>query len=132
MSWRTKSDLTPIQTLSTLPDDFEGFNKSADIHVHPSGKYLYVSNRGDFNSIAIFSISAISGRLSLVDFQAEFIHWPRNFAIHPLGRFLLVANRDTDRVVSFEIDTETGRLSPMGYEAEVPVPMCFKFYVPGS
>ncbi|MEM9721390.1 MAG: lactonase family protein [Bacteroidota bacterium] len=123
----TNDSFNRVQTLSSLPEDFEGFNKSADIHIHPSGKFLYASNRGDLNSIAIFSVDAENGTLALVSIQSEGIAWPRNFAIDPAGNFLLVANRDEDAIRSFRIDLETGMLTDTGYKAEVPKPICIKF-----
>lgn len=114
--------LTPIQTLSSLPEDFEGFNKSADIHVHPSGRWLYASNRGDFDSIAIFTIDEATGQLTVAGHQQEGIRWPRNFAIDPSGRYMLVANRQANEVRVFEIHAETGQLTPTEYRAEMPEP----------
>lgn len=114
--------LTPTQTLSSLPEDFEGFNKSADIHVHPSGRWLYASNRGDFDSIAIFSIDEATGQLTAAGHQSEGIDWPRNFAIDPSGRYMLVANREANEVRVFEINAETGQLTPTAHYAEMPEP----------
>ena len=122
-----KDSFEMLQTLSSLPEDFEGYNKSADIHVHPSGNFLYASNRGDLNSIAIFSIHPEDGMLSLTGIQSEGIAWPRNFAVEPGGNFLLVANRDEDAIRSFQIDPNTGLLTDTGYRVEVPKPICIKF-----
>ena len=116
-----------LQTISSLPEDFDGYNKSADIHVHPSGRFLYASNRGDLNSIAIYAIDSETGRLTLSGIQSEDIAWPRNFAIDPTGAFLLVANRDTDDIRSFRIDPETGLLNDTGFTVSVPKPICVKF-----
>jgi len=118
------------QTVSTLPGDFEGDNKSADIHVHPSGKFLYASNRGDADSIVAYAIDPETGRLTVVGRQAEAIDWPRNFAIDPSGRYLLAANRHADRLTVYRIDPATGALSFTGHTATVPEPMCIKFLVP--
>lgn len=118
------------QTVSTLPGDFEGANKSADIHVHPSGKFLYASNRGDADSIVAYAIDPETGRLTVVGRQAEAIDWPRNFAIDPSGRYLLAANRHADRLTVYRIDPATGALSFTGHTAAVPEPMCIKFLVP--
>ena len=114
--------LTELQTASSLPAGFEGPNNSADIHVHPSGRWLYASNRGDFDSIAIFAIDPGSGRLTPVGHQREGIHWPRNFTIDPGGRWLLVANQRADEVRVFAVDAETGRLTPTDHRATVPSP----------
>lgn len=118
-----------LQTISALPEGFEGANKSADIHVHPSGNFLYVSNRGDFDSIVVYEIDPKTNTLSLVGWQEESIQWPRNFAIDPSGQFLLVANRRANRITVFRIDPDTGALTFTGRSATVPEPMCIKFLV---
>ena len=115
-----------LQTISSLPDGFSGANKSADIHVHPSGKFLYASNRGDSDSIAIFSIDA-SGLLTYQGEQSAGIVWPRNFAIDPTGTFMLVANRHDNSIVVFRINEDTGALEPASQRIEVPEPVCIRF-----
>lgn len=116
-----------LQTISSLPAGFSGYNKSADIHVHPSGKFVYGSNRGDHNSIAAFRIDQQTGQLTLVEIEPEAIAWPRNFAISPDGQFLLSANRDTDSITIYKIDKETGALNYTGQKVDVPKPLCIKF-----
>lgn len=116
-----------LQTLSSLPEDFDGYNKSADIHVHPSGKFLYASNRGDFDSVTAYAIDETTGMISVVDHENEGIVWPRNFNIDPSGKFLIVANKDDNSLVSFTIDAQTGALEATGHKVEVPTPMCVKF-----
>jgi 6-phosphogluconolactonase len=123
--------LKPIQTISTLPADFHGETTCAEVQVHPSGKFLYGSNRGH-NSIAIFSIEAKSGRLRPFGHQIENIKTPRNFAIDPKGNFLLVANQDSNSIVVFRIDPSTGGLIPSNTKVEVPMPVCIKFMPVGS
>ncbi len=121
----TNGTLREIQSLSTLPDDFEGTNYPADVHVSPSGKFLYGSNRGH-DSIVIYSIDEDTGRLTYVGCEPTQGKNPRNFAIDPTGTLLLAANQDTDNVVTFRIDQETGRLMGTGNVAEVPTPVCLK------
>jgi len=116
-----------IQTISSLPDGFEGYNKSADIHIHPSGKFLYASNRGDYDSIAAFEIDEASGRLRLIEHEREGIVWPRNFGIEPGGACLLVANKNDHSIISFLIDPDTGALQPTSHRLDVPTPMCIQF-----
>ncbi len=128
----TTGALTEMQTLSTLPEAFDGYNKSADIHVHPSGRWLYVSNRGDLDSIAIFSIDQATGRLTLAGHQQEGIRWPRHFAFDPTGRYLLVANRRANEVRVFTLDPETGRLTPTDHHADVPEPTNVTFMAPAD
>lgn len=116
-----------LQTISTLPQDFRGFNKSADIHIHPTGKYLYASNRGDHNSIAVYNINQSSGELTLTEIETEAIAWPRNFAISPDGKHLLCANRDSDSISIYKIDQNDGALEFTGYTVYAPKPICIKF-----
>lgn len=118
--------LLPLQTVATLPADFTGANTSADVHVAPSGRFLYGSNRGH-DHIAVFRIDAPTGKLTLVEHVPTGGRTPRNFAIDPTGTFLLVANQNTDNIVSFRIDQETGRLKATGQSAEVPAPVCLRF-----
>jgi 6-phosphogluconolactonase len=119
--------MSELQTVSTLPKGATGNNFStADIHVHPSGKFLYGSNRGH-NSISIFAIDSATGKLTMTGNQAEGIKTPRNFAIDPTGKFVLVANQDGNSIIVFRIDPETGALQPTGHSVEVPVPVCLQF-----
>jgi 6-phosphogluconolactonase len=118
--------LTHIDTVSTLPSDFSGVSYCADVHVSPSGKFLYGSNRGH-NSIVVFAIDVRTGKLTPVEHVSTEGNWPRNFAIDPSGKFLLVANQRSDNVVVFSIDEHTGRLKPTGHVEEIPSPVCIKF-----
>jgi 6-phosphogluconolactonase len=117
--------LRVTQTVSTLPGDFSGVSYCADVHVSPSGKFLYGSNRGH-DSIAVFAIDDESGKLSLVEHVSTQGSYPRNFTLHPNGAFLLVANQKSDTIVSFRIDPETGRLKPTGQVTQIPAPVCLK------
>lgn len=118
--------LSEVNTVSTLPAGFSGTSYCADVHVSPSGKFLYGSNRGH-DSIVTFAIDRRTGKLSQLEHTSTEGKWPRNFVIDPTGSFLLVANQRTDNVVTFRIDARTGRLSPTGYVAEIPAPVCLKF-----
>lgn len=121
--------LDEIQTVSALPEGFEETNYCADIHILPSGKFLYGSNRGH-DSIVIFSIDEETGRLTYVDHESTQGETPRNFCIDPSGSFLLAANQDTDNIVTFHIDQETGKLTPTGHQANVSMPVCLKVLAP--
>jgi 6-phosphogluconolactonase len=121
----TRGILEPLQTVSSLPKDFKGSNSTAEVQVHPSGKFLYGSNRGH-NSIAAFGIDPKTGRLTPVGPQSDRIKTPRNFGIDPTGTYLLVANQDSDSIVVFRIDGQTGELRPTGNMVEVPTPVCVK------
>jgi 6-phosphogluconolactonase len=122
--------LKELQTLATLPEGATTPSSTAEVEVHPSGRFLYGSNRGH-DSIAIFAIDPQSGRLTPAGHQPTRGKTPRNFAIDPTGRWLLAANQGTDNVVVFRIDPQTGSLTPNGTTLEVGAPVCLKF-VPAS
>ena len=115
-----------LQQLSSHPDGYKGDIGSADIHISPNGKFLYASNRGDANSLAIFSINPTNGKLTLKGFQSTQGKTPRNFMIDPSGRWLLVANQNGKNVVVFKIDQQTGLLTDTGKKIELPAPVCLK------
>lgn len=118
--------LTELQTVSSLPEgDYPG-NSTADIHVHPGGKFLYGSNRGH-NSIVVFAIDESTGKLTYVQHQSTLGEIPRNFGIDPTGRILLAENQQSGTIYSFHIDAATGRLTPTGRRLEVPRPVCVRF-----
>lgn len=119
--------LKPIQTITTLPNGFDGKNYStAEVQVHPSGKFLYGSNRGH-HSIAAFAIDPATGKLQSIGHARENIKTPRNFGIDPTGQFLIVANQDGNSLVVFSIDQGTGALKATGQQIEVAKPVCVKF-----
>ncbi len=126
-----KGTFKPLQTISTLPAGFKGENGTAEVQVHPSGRFLYGSNRGH-DSIAAFAIDPTSGTLTPIGIYSEGIKTPRNFGIDPTGTFLVVANQDSDSLVVFRIDPQTGALGPTGHKASVPVPVCVKFVPRGG
>lgn len=118
--------LTILQdTLRALPESYTGDNTSADIHIHPNGQFVYMSNRGH-NSISIFSVAA-DGRLTLVDVQSTGGKTPRNFMIEPKGEFLFVAHQDSDNITLFRIDGKTGKLKSAGKPVPVPAPACLVY-----
>lgn len=118
-----------LQSLSTLPEGFNGQNSTADIHVHPNGKFVYGSNRGH-NSIAVFAVNSSTGKLDAVEQISTQGKTPRNFGIDPSGNLLLAANQDSDNVVVFRIDAKSGRLTPAGEQISVSAPVCVKFVRP--
>jgi 6-phosphogluconolactonase len=117
--------LKELQTLSTLPEGFTGRNSTAEIQVHPSGRFVYGSNRGH-NSIAMFAVQESTGKLRPLGHQPTQGKTPRNFALDPTGTFLLAENQDSDTIVVFRIDPKTGLLDPTGHTASVPKPVCVK------
>ena len=119
--------LKPIQRISSMPVTDTGFAGSADIHVSPDGKFLYASNRANSNTIAIFKINQNNGRLESAGHQSTLGKTPRNFNFDPSGKFLLVANQNSDEIVVFRIDKTTGLLTDTGQRIEVGNPVCIKW-----
>lgn len=118
--------LDEMQTISTLPDEFKGVSYTAEVFMHPSGKFLYGSNRGH-HSIAAFSVNQETGKLKLIETESTQGETPRGFGIDPTGKYLLAANQGTDSVVVFKIDENTGALNPNGVRVDVPTPVCVIF-----
>ncbi len=121
-----RGTLKEIQTISTLPGDFKGENTTAEIQLHPSGKFLYGSNRGN-DSIAVFGVNPKSGKLTAIQHVSTQGKTPRGFAIDPTGRFLLAANQQSNNLVVFQIDPNTGKLTPTGKTVSVGAPVCVLF-----
>lgn len=117
--------LSPLQTLSTLPDTVSG-NTCAEIAVAPSGRFVYVSNRGH-NSIAIFAVDYDTGMLSPVGWESTRGETPRFFTLNPSGRFLYAANEDSDTIVTFVVNEFTGKLIPTGQIVRTESPVCIIF-----
>ena len=115
------------QRISALPANFKGMISGADIHVSPDGNFLYCSNRGESNSISIFRISKKNGQLTLIGEQSTMGKTPRNFNFDPSGNFLLVANQQTDEIIIFKIDKQTGLLTNINKTIHVPSPVCIKW-----
>src|SRR6185503_4301478 len=115
--------LSEAQTLSTLPPTFEGSNSTAEIVVHPGGRFAYGSNRGH-DSIVVYAVNGPTGKLRQAEHERTLGKTPRNFALDPTGTYLLAANQDSDSVVVFRIDAATGKLQPTGQKLEVPMPVC--------
>ncbi len=117
--------LKELQTVSTLPEKLQEGYSTAEVQVHPSGKFLYGSNRGH-DSIAAFAIDPKNGRLRAIGHQSTEGKTPRNFGIDPTGTYLIAANQDSNTLVVFRIDPETGALKPTGHTVDVPMPVCVK------
>lgn len=117
--------LDPMQTVSTLPEGYEGVNYPAEIQLHPSGRFLYVSNR-EHDSIGLFLVDAATGALRPAGHSPSGGRWPRSFGIDETGRFLVAAHQRSETVVSFAIDQATGELSPTGHAVQIPVPVCVR------
>lgn len=121
----TTGTLTPLQTLSTLPPDFDGTSYTADIHFHPSGRYLYGSNRGH-DSLAIFAADQATGRLTPIGYVPTGGEHPRNFTVTANGGWLLCGNMNSDNVVVFRVLDDGARLEPVA-DFALPAPVCLVF-----
>ncbi|MBL8818908.1 MAG: lactonase family protein [Planctomyces sp.] len=116
-------ELTRIQELSTLPADFTGLKSTAECLVDPTGRYLYVSNRGH-DSIAAYAIDGETGKLTLMEITSTGGQEPRNFVIDPTGRWLLAENQNSDSVIVFRL--EDGRLKSTDNRIQVGKPVCIR------
>ena len=118
--------LTELQTVPTLPAGFAGVSHCADIHVHPSGRYVYGSNRGH-DSLAVFAVDEGTGVLTPTGHVSTGGGNPRNFTVTADGRWLLAANQDSDSIVVFRVAEEGAKLEPVGEPFSVPAPVCLVF-----
>ena len=121
-----QGSLRQFQTVSALPAGYAGTSVSAEIALHPNGRFLYVSNRGD-DSIATFAIDGASGRLTLLGHVPSGGKTPRNFAFDPSGRWIIATNHGSNNAVVFAVDGATGRLTQAGPPVAVPYPFCERF-----
>ena len=118
--------LEPLQSIPTLPVDFTGSNTTAEIFVHPNGRFVYVSNRGH-DSIAVFAVEGSTGKLRLVNHTPTGGKMPRNFGIDPTGKWLIASNQSSDDLFVFRIDPASGKLTATGDSAKLPGPMSVLF-----
>ena len=117
--------LTELQTISTLPPGTENVGSTAEVRVHPSGRFLYGSNRGH-DSIVVYAIDQETGKLTYVENESTGGQTPRNFYVEPSGKFLLAENQQTNNIVVLKIDPQTGALEPTGNEIAIPSPVCIR------
>ncbi len=117
-----------MQTITTLPngESVKPEYSTAEVQVHPSGKFLYGSNRGH-DSITVFAIDEKTGKLTFVENESTQGKTPRGFGIDPTGQYLLAGNQGSDTFVVFRIDQKSGELEPTGQKFELVRPVCFKF-----
>ncbi|MBI4877247.1 MAG: lactonase family protein [Acidobacteria bacterium] len=118
--------LREIETVSTLPTDYKGDSSCAEVVVHPSGRFLYGSNRGH-DSLAVFSVDSKTGMMTPMGHTPTQGKVPRNFCIDPTGGFLVVAHQNSNSLVVFQIDKATGSLKPAGQTFEIGSPVCVRF-----
>ncbi|HEY2762155.1 MAG TPA: lactonase family protein [Pirellulales bacterium] len=121
--------LMEVQTISTLPYYYQGTNTAAEIEIHPSGKWLYASNRGH-NCVVLYSINSDNGKLNYIEEIRSEGKTPRHFEIDPSGKYLTIANQDSGTLLVCRIESDSGRLKPSGVAAEGPTPVCVKFLPP--
>ncbi|SDE81041.1 6-phosphogluconolactonase [Mucilaginibacter pineti] len=119
--------LTQKQVITMLPDGFKGQTGAAAIHVSPDGRFLYASNRLETNEIVVYGINQENGMLTFVQRQSSYGKNPRDFAIDPTGKFMIVANQNSDNMYVFRIDQSSGRISQTGIKIDIGNPVCLKF-----
>ncbi len=118
--------LTPVQTISNLPDGFTGIDNSAEIEMDRSGRFLYASNRGN-DSITLFAVDPVQGTLTKVQVVPTQGNIPRNFALDPTGRYLIAANQKSNSLVVFSVDPHDGKLKAAGQMLDIPSPVDILF-----
>ncbi len=121
--------LKAFQNISSVPAGFTGQAGSADIHLSADGRFLYASNRGESNTIAIYAVNPADGNLSLIGHRPTLGKGPRNFSITPDGKHLIVANQGSDEMVIFSRNMETGLLTDTGKRIAVPTPVCIAWRI---
>lgn len=127
-SWdASHGKFTELAAVTTLPECFSGENSTAEVLVHPNGRFIFGSNRGH-DSVALFQFDSQQNVLTLISHTSTGGKTPRNFRIDPTGRFLLAENQDSDSIVVFKIDPENGQLVQVGEPLNVGTPSCIKFY----
>jgi 6-phosphogluconolactonase len=118
--------LSPLQTVSTLPAGYAGSRSTAEIRVHPGGRFLYATNRGH-GSVAMFAIDAATGDLRSLGWVSTQGDWPRGMNLDPSGTFLYAANQNSDSVAVFRVEPGTGMLTPTGEVVRTPTPVDVEF-----
>jgi 6-phosphogluconolactonase len=120
--------LTEIQTVSTLPNEvpLEAGFTAAEVYLHPSGRFLYGSNRGH-DSLTVYAVQPKKGTLTFVENVPSRTAVPRGFGIDPTGNYLIVGGQQSDDAAVFRIDSDTGRLQATGQKVRVGAPVCVTF-----
>src|ERR1700712_4641302 len=116
-----------VQTIEMMAKDYKGTNGAAAIHITPDGKFLYATDRLDASAILAYSINQETRELTFVQRQSTFGKNPRDFAIDPSGKFLVVANQDSDSIFVYKIDEVSGRLAATNTRVKIGNPVCLKF-----
>ena len=124
---KVNSNWKNVQQIPATSLNFKGVAGSADIHISADGNFLYASNRGESNSIGIFKINKITGKLTFLAQQSTLGLTPRNFSFDPSGKYLLVANQNSNEIVIFKRNSSTGLLTYTGNRIMVGKPVCLKW-----
>lgn len=119
--------LAHVETVPMTAPGFAGKVGGGALHLSPDGRFLYATNRGDANDIVIYAVNAADGKLTLVGRQSSLGKTPREFAIDPSGKWLIVGNQDSDSVFVFRRDIASGRLEPNPARIRIDKPVDFKF-----
>jgi 6-phosphogluconolactonase len=135
MAWNSADGtFTKLQDVSSLAPNFPGANDSAEIEIHPNGKFLYESNRrfrgpNKFgpDTIGVYAIDSATGKLSEVEQVSPGGTMPRNFALDPTGSYLFSGNEVSGTVTLFRVNGDTGKLTPTKTVLKIDVPACIKF-----
>ncbi|BBU27084.1 3-carboxymuconate cyclase [Burkholderia sp. THE68] len=123
-------NLTQVQTVSMIAPGFRGKIGGGAIHLSPDGRFLYATNRGDANEIVAFSVDPNNGHLKLIKRYPTLGKTPREFAIDPTGRWLIVGNQESDSAYFFRRDPQTGELASDPKRLSIGSPVDFKFVSP--
>ena len=122
-------EIRSIDTVATIPSGLQSRglkNMPADIRIHPNGKFVYGSTRGN-NSIAVFKLDEATGKLTTVDIVPSGGLTPRAFNFEPSGKYLFAANQESNNIVTFAVDAATGEITQTGAKVEIERPVCLKF-----
>jgi 6-phosphogluconolactonase len=119
--------LSRIQTINSHPDNYKGSIGSAAIKISHDGKMLFASNRGESNTISVFTIDGLTGKLTSKGFINSGGKGPRDFNIDPSDNFLIAANGNSDNITIFKINKKTGMPEDAGKQVSIPSPVCIVF-----
>ncbi len=115
-----------LQSISTIPADFTDNNQGSAIHISSDGRYIYAGNRGH-NSIAVFAVDETTGSLTFVERVSSKGDWPRDFALDPSEKYIISSNQESENLVIYKRDPESGKLTLMQSDIQIPHPVCIKF-----
>ncbi|MCT2534244.1 lactonase family protein [Aquibacillus koreensis] len=121
-----EGSLTELQSIPTIPEDFNETNDGSAVHITADGKFIYAGNRGH-NSIAVFEVEKQTGKLSFVEWTSTEGNWPRDFVLDPTEKFLVASNQKSNTIVLFDRNESSGKLTLRQANIKVPEPVCVKF-----